>query len=60
MIKLNTEYIHYRNKKSYITLNYCKMQTNNIWLDSIIYKNEEGEIFVRELSDFENKFKEKK
>lgn len=58
MIILNKSYIHYNNKKTYTTLNFCKMQVNDIWLDSVLYTNDSNELFVREVSDFEKKFKE--
>ena len=38
MIELNKTYIHYKNKKSYTPLNFCKVQENDIWIEAIIYK----------------------
>ena len=57
MIELNTTYYHYKNKKNYITLNFCKIQENNIWVEAIIYKPEDcDELFVRSYQEFKEKF----
>jgi hypothetical protein len=57
MIELNTTYIHYKNKESYTTINFCKIQENNIWVKAIIYKpNDCEELFVRSCKEFEDKF----
>ena len=57
MIKLNKTYIHYKNKKSYITIQFCKIQENDIWVDAVIYKPEDcEELFVRTKKEFEEKF----
>lgn len=57
MIELNKTYIHYKNKKSYITVNFCKIQENDIWTKAIIYKPKESdELFVRTYKEFEEKF----
>ena len=57
MIKLNKTYIHYKNKKSYITLDFCKIQENDVWVQAIIYKpNDSNELFVRTKKEFEEKF----
>lgn len=57
MIELNTTYIHYKNKKTYTTLHFCKIQENDFWVDAIIYKpNDCEELFVRTTKEFENKF----
>jgi hypothetical protein len=34
MIELNTTYIHYKNKKSYIPINFCKIQENDVWVNN--------------------------
>ena len=58
MIQLNKTYIHYKNKKSYIPLNICKIQENDIWVKAIIYKPIDcEELFVRSYDEFEKKFK---
>ncbi len=57
MIELNTTYTHYKNKKTYTTLHFCKIQENDFWVDAIIYKpNDCEELFVRTTKEFENKF----
>ena len=57
MIELNKTYIHYKNKKSYITLDFCKIQENDVWVQAIIYKpNDSNELFVRTKKEFEEKF----
>lgn len=59
MLILNTTYIHYKNNKSYITINFCKIQENDTWVEAIIYKpNDCEELFVRTCKEFEEKFKE--
>jgi hypothetical protein len=60
MLLLNTTYIHYKNKKSYITINFCKIQKNDTWVDAIIYKPIDcEELFVRTCEEFEEKFSQK-
>ena len=57
MIELNTTYTHYKNKKSYTPINFCKIQENDIWTKAIIYKpNDQEELFVRTCEEFEEKF----
>ncbi len=57
MIELNKTYIHYKNKKSYTPLNFCKVQENDIWIEAIIYKpNDCAELFIRTCKEFELKF----
>jgi hypothetical protein len=57
MIKLNTTYTHYKNKESYTTVNFCKIQENDSWIDAVIYKpNDCEELFVRSCKEFELKF----
>ena len=58
MIKLNKTYTHYKNNKSYTTINFCKIQENDIWTKAVIYKpNDYEEFFVRTYKEFEEKFK---
>ena len=60
MLILNTTYIHYKNNKSYITINFCKIQENDTWVEEIIYKpNDCEELFVRTCKEFEEKFTQK-
>ena len=57
MIKLHKTYIHYKNNKPYTTLNFCKVQENDIWTGSIFYKpNDCDELFIRTCKEFELKF----
>ncbi len=57
MIELNKTYTHYKNKKSYTPINFCKIQENDIWTKAIIYKpNDQEELFVRTCEEFEEKF----
>ena len=57
MIKLNQTYTHYKNKQSYITIKFCKIQENDIWVKAVIYKPDDcDELFVREYKEFEEKF----
>jgi hypothetical protein len=57
MIELNTTYIHYKNKESYITINFCKIQENDQWVKAVIYKpNNCEELFVRSYQEFKEKF----
>ena len=57
MIELNTTYTHYKNKESYTTINFCKIQENNLWVDAVIYKpNDWEELFVRSCKEFKDKF----
>lgn len=56
MIKLKTLYKHYKNQKDYETIDFCKMQVNDVWLDAVIYRSIEGALYVRSLEDFEEKF----
>ena len=57
MIELNQTYTHYKNKESYRTIDFCKIQKNDIWVKAVIYKpNDCEEKFVREYKEFEEKF----
>ena len=57
MIELNKTYIHYKNKKSYITINFCKIQENDVWVKAVIYKPDDcDELFVRTYEEFQEKF----
>lgn len=57
MITLNTQYTHYKNKQTYITKDYCKIQENDTWIDAIIYlPKDENKLFVRSSKEFKEKF----
>lgn len=61
MIKINTTYVHYKNNESYITIDFCKIQENDSWVEAIIYKPIDcEELFVRSSKEFEEKFSIKK
>lgn len=55
-IELNKEYIHYKNGLTYIPVDYCKIQENDLWVEAIIYKTDTQELFVRSKEEFQNKF----
>lgn len=57
MIELNQKYTHYKNNQTYTTLDFCKIQENDIWVKAVIYKpeNEDG-LFVRSYEEFAEKF----
>lgn len=57
MIQQNKTYIHYKNKQSYIVVDFCKIQENDIWTKAVLYKPADcEELFVRTLQEFEEKF----
>lgn len=55
-IKFNKEYIHYKNKKSYIPIDICKIQENDTWIEAIIYKADDDNLYVRSKKEFIEKF----
>ncbi|AXX93317.1 DUF1653 domain-containing protein [Malaciobacter molluscorum LMG 25693] len=55
-IKLHEEYIHYKNLKTYIPVNFCKIQKDDIWVEAIIYKADDQSLYVRDKEEFINKF----
>ena len=55
-IELNKEYVHYKNALTYIPINNCKIQENDIWVEAILYKTDTNELFVRNTKEFEKKF----
>lgn len=58
-IELNKKYIHYKNGLTYIPINSCKIQENDIWVEAIIYKTLSQELFVRSKKEFDSKFTQK-
>jgi len=57
MLELNQKYTHYKNNQTYITLDFCKIQENDLWVKAVIYKPEDEDgLFVRSYSEFEEKF----
>ena len=57
MIELNKTYTHYKNKESYTTLYFCKLQETDIWVNALVYKPNNCEaLFVRAYKEFEEKF----
>ncbi len=58
-IEFNKEYTHYKNGLTYIPINSCKIQENDIWVDAIIYKTTSEELFVRSQNEFNDKFTKK-
>ena len=62
MLQLNKLYTHYKNQEKYLTINFCKIQENDSWVEAIIYKPYKHsdnceELFVRTVKEFEEKFK---
>lgn len=55
-IQLNCEYAHYKNQQTYIPVNFCKIQENDVWIKAIIYKATTNELFVRSEEEFKMKF----
>ncbi|RXJ86309.1 DUF1653 domain-containing protein [Arcobacter sp. CECT 8985] len=55
-IKLHKKYIHYKNLKTYIPINICKIQKNDIWIEAIIYKADDESLYVRDKEEFLKKF----
>ena len=55
-IEFNQPYVHYKNKLSYIPINTCKIQENDIWVEAILYKTSTQELFVRSKKEFCEKF----
>lgn len=58
-IQLNQEYTHYKNKQTYVPVDFCKIQENDIWVKAIIYKTTTQELFVRSEEEFKMKFAKK-
>ena len=60
-VPIGTDWIHYKNGKTYTILEHCLLQLNNNWVDAIIYKTEGSDLtFVRDKVDFISKFEIKK
>ena len=53
-----TFYTHNKKGKKYTILNLCQYQHNNIWYDSIAYRDvETNKIYVRSEDSFNDSFK---
>ena len=53
-------YQHYKNNKTYILVDKCKIQENDKWISAVRYKEFNGDIFfVRSEQEFNKKFKRK-
>ncbi len=50
------EYTYNGNGDRYLITDYGKMKSGNGWVQCVIYKNTKGEMFVREIVDFNEKF----
>ena len=60
-VPIGTDWIHYKNGKTYTILGHCLLQLNNNWVDAVIYKTEGSDLtFVRDKIDFISKFEIKK
>lgn len=58
-IEFNKEYKHYKNGLTYIPVDECKIQENDIWVKAVIYKTDTEELFVRSKEEFKKKFSKK-
>lgn len=58
----NEIYFHYKNKKSYIVLDFGKIQEDDKWVKAVIYKEhdkDKKEKYIRTFSEFSEKFLER-
>ncbi len=39
---------HYKNKETYVVIDKCKIQENDVWVSAIIYCN----VFVKDLDEY--------
>jgi len=58
-ISFNEPYVHYKNGLTYIPVDMCKFQENDIWIEAVIYKTDTQELFVRSKKEFTEKFIQK-
>jgi len=56
IIEFNKNYVHYKNGLTYIPIDKCKIQEDNIWVEAILYKTQSQELFVRSKKEFIEKF----
>lgn len=59
-LKLYHKYTHYKNLMTYIPINYCKIQKDDIWVDAVIYEADDKSLYVRSIQEFIEKFNLKK
>ena len=59
MISYQHIYKHYKNGEHYIPLESCKIQENDVWVKAIIYKDMNGNKYVRSEKEFLTKFQMK-
>ncbi|WP_404318800.1 hypothetical protein [Malaciobacter canalis] len=45
---------------TYIPINYCKIQKDDIWIDAVIYEADDKSLYVRSIQEFIEKFNLKK
>jgi len=55
-IEFNKNYIHYKNGLTYIPIDNCKIQEDDIWVEAVLYKTQSQELFVRSKKEFIEKF----
>lgn len=61
IVPIGTDWVHYKNNKTYTIVGHCLLQLNNTWVDGVIYKTIDSDLtFVRDKVDFITKFKIKK
>jgi len=58
-ICFNEPYVHYKNGLTYIPIDSCKIQENDVWVKAVLYKTDTQELFVRTENEFKEKFTKK-
>lgn len=55
-IKVGVKYTHYKNKNLYTPIDFCKNQIKDRWIDCVIYIDEVGNKYTRDILEFKEKF----
>ena len=56
-LERNSVYKHYKNKKLYFIIGFCKTQKNGKWTKAVLYSDiKKADLFVREAKEFKEKF----
>lgn len=56
MVKLGRMYVHKRTKTEYLVQNIGRMKTQGVWVVSVSYMNSTGDMYTRNIKDFEERF----
>ena len=56
MVKLGRMYAHKRTKTEYLVQSIGHMKTQGIWVVSVSYINSTGDMYTRNIKDFEDSF----